>query len=77
MGKLPGMHYRNFLILFVAVAIFVGPASSMNFTPAAKQALKFTVYRGDAPIGYHNFNFRPKGAKLEVDIDVDLSLIHI
>ena len=74
MGKLPGMHYRNFFILFVAAAIFVGPASSMNFTPAAKQALKFTVYRGDAPIGYHNFNFRPKGAMLEVDIDVDLEV---
>ena len=68
------MYYRNLFILFVAVAIFSGPASSMNFTPAAKQALKFTVYREDAPIGYHNFNFRPKGAKLEVDIDVDLEV---
>ena len=44
----------------------------MIFTPAAKQALKFTVYRDDAPIGYHNFSFRPRGETLKVDIDVDL-----
>ena len=66
------MNFRRFVILIVAAVIFGGPASSMIFTPAAKQALKFTVYRDDAPIGYHNFSFRPRGETLKVDIDVDL-----
>jgi len=68
------MKFRSLFILFIAAVIFGGPASSMIFTPAAKQALKFTVYRDDAPIGHHNFSFRPKGDKLEVDIDVDLEV---
>ena len=68
------MNFRPFVILIFVAVIFAGPASSMIFTPAAKQALKFTVYRDDAPIGYHNFSFRPRGETLKVDIDVDLEV---
>ena len=46
----------------------------MNFTPAVTQTLNFTVYRDDVPIGYHSFNFRPQGERLEVEIDVDLEV---
>ena len=46
----------------------------MKFTPAVTQTLNFTVYRDDVPIGYHSFNFRPQGERLEVEIDVDLEV---
>jgi hypothetical protein len=68
------MKLRPIIVLIAAALLFGAPAASMNFTPAAKQSLNFTVYRDDAPIGYHKFNFRPKGGKLEVEIDVDLEI---
>lgn len=68
------MKLRPIIVLIAAALLFGAPAASMNFTPAAKQSLNFTVYRDDAPIGYHKFDFRPKGDKLEVEIDVDLEI---
>jgi hypothetical protein len=68
------MKMRSIVSIVMAALFFGAPAASMNFTPVAKQALNFTVYRDDAPIGHHNFDFRPNGDKLEVDIDVDLEV---
>jgi hypothetical protein len=68
------MKLRSIIVLIAGALLFGAPAASMNFMPAAKQSLNFTVYRDDAPIGYHKFNFRPEGDKLEVKIDVDLEI---
>ena len=68
------MKLRLIIVLTAAALLLGAPAASMNLTPAAKQSLNFTVYRDDAPIGYHKFNFRPRGDKLEVKIDVDLEI---
>jgi hypothetical protein len=68
------MKLRPIIVLIASALMFGAPAASMNFTPAAKQSLNFTVYRDDAPIGYHNFIFRLKGDKLKVEIDVDLEI---
>jgi hypothetical protein len=68
------MKLRSIIVLIAGGLLFGAPAASMNFMPAAKQSLNFTVYRDDAPIGHHIFNFRPKGDKLEVEIDVDLEI---
>lgn len=68
------MKLRPIIVMIAAALCFGAPAASMNFTPAMKQSLNFTVYREDAPIGYHKFDFRPQGDKLEVEIDVDLEI---
>ena len=68
------MKLRPLFVLLVATLFLGAPAASMNFTPAVKQSLNFTVYRDDAPIGYHRFAFRPQGDRLEVEIDVDLEV---
>ena len=68
------MKLTPIIVLTATALLFGAPAASMNFTPAAKQSLNFTVYRDDAPIGYHKFDFRPRGDKLEVEIDVDLEI---
>ncbi len=68
------MKLTSIIVLIAAALLFGAPAASMNFTPAAKQSLNFTVYHNDAPIGYHKFDFRPRGDKLEVEIDVDLEI---
>jgi hypothetical protein len=74
LGIVIDMKLRLIFALITATLMFGVPAASMNFTPAVKQSLNFTVYRDDVPIGYHKFNFRPKGDKLEVEIDVDLEI---
>ena len=68
------MKLTPIIVSIAAALLFGAPAASMNFTPAAKQSLNFTVYRDEAPIGYHKFDFRPRGDKLEVEIDVDLEI---
>lgn len=68
------MKLRPIIVSIAAALLFGVPEASMNFTPAAKQSLNFTVYRDDAPIGHHKFNFCPRGDKLEVKIDVDLEI---
>ncbi len=68
------MKIQSIFILLISAVFFGAPAASMNFTPAVTQTLNFTVYRDDVPIGYHSFNFRPQGERLEVEIDVDLEV---
>ena len=68
------MKLTPIIVSIAAALLFGAPAASMSFTPAAKQSLNFTVYRDEAPIGYHKFDFRPRGDKLEVEIDVDLEI---
>lgn len=68
------MNIRTICVLLIGAVFFGAPAASMNFTPAAKQTLNFTVFRDDSPIGYHNFEFHPKGEQLEVEIDVELEV---
>ena len=68
------MKLRPIIVLIAAALLFDAPAASMNFTPATKQSLNFTVYHNDAPIGHHMFDFRPRGNKLEVKIDVELEI---
>lgn len=68
------MGRRAALLGLVFGLLLAVPASSMNFAPAARQVLNFTVYRGDEPIGHHIFRFQPEGDKLAVAIDVALEV---
>ncbi|PPR62564.1 MAG: hypothetical protein CFH10_00782 [Alphaproteobacteria bacterium MarineAlpha4_Bin2] len=68
------MKLQRIIILLTAVMLLGLPAASMNFIPTVKQSLNFTVYRDDSPIGYHKFDFQPRGDVLQVDINVDLEV---
>lgn len=68
------MTLRSILLGVMSCLVLALPASSMNFAPAARQVLNFTVYRENVPIGHHTFEFRPQGDKLAVAIDVALEV---